>query len=277
MIEIEAAGLTDIGRVRENNEDAYFIDEVNRFYLVADGMGGHQAGEIASGLVVATIQELLRTPPDDSEPYDHLLSPAANTLAALVRAANTAVYEKSREHEKYRGMGSTLAAVLYTDTTAIVANVGDSPVYLVRGQNIEPLSVTHTVAAELGRTHSAQLKNLSEKVQHMLTRAIGIEPEVVPDICELQCFHGDIFVLCSDGLSNKVSPPEIADIVTAAPPGVACRELVNLANQRGGEDNITVIILKITEPTFLRTWVHRVSALFKKAAGLFQANKNRNP
>lgn len=264
MIKIESAGLTDIGRVREANEDAYLIDDTHRLYLVADGMGGHRAGEIASGLVVTTFQHLLDNPSPDIGRCDTTLSPQANQLAFLVHAANRTVYERSREVEEYRGMGSTLAAVLCTDTTFIAANVGDSPIYLVRGKTIEPLSVTHTVAAELGATHPERLNNLSERIQHMLTRAIGIGPDVAPDICELQSFHGDILVLCSDGLSNKVSPSEIFDITTSEKPATACRLLVDLANQRGGEDNITVIVLKIKDMRQQRSLLQRLGTYAKK-------------
>ncbi|MCX8043544.1 MAG: protein phosphatase 2C domain-containing protein [Desulfobacterota bacterium] len=264
MIQVEAAGLSDVGRIRENNEDAYLIDEVNRLYLVADGMGGHQAGEVASNLVITTFQRLLQHPLSETEAQDNLLSPEANRLAALIHAANKAVYEKSLERDEYRGMGSTLAAVYYTDATFIVANVGDSPVYLVRGRSIEPLSVTHTVAAEFGATHPERLHQLPEKVQHMLTRAIGIGPEIVPDICELQGFKGDIIVLCSDGLSNKVSLEEIAEIAGAEPPAAACRRLVTLANQRGGEDNITVIILKIKDTQQRCSLLQRLGTYAKK-------------
>lgn len=257
---IESAGLTDVGRVREGNEDAYLIDDTHRLYLVADGMGGHRAGEIASNLVVTTFQRLLDNPPPDIGTFDTMLSPQANQLAFFVQTANRIVYERSQNVQEYNGMGSTLAAVMCTESTFIAANVGDSPIYLVRGKTIEPLSVTHTVAAELRATHPERLNNLSERVQHMLTRAIGIGPEVVPDICELQSFPGDILVLCSDGLSNKVSSTEILDITTSEKPAPACRLLVDLANRRGGEDNITVIVLKVADLNLRRGALQRLVA-----------------
>jgi protein phosphatase len=276
MMHVEAAGLTDVGKKREGNEDSYFLDEANRLYVVADGMGGHQAGEVASGLVAATLQTLVRDDAADAEQdgYDTMLSPQANQLAAWVRAANRAVYKKSRERDDYRGMGSTLAAVYYTDETFIVANVGDSPVLLVRDNTIEPLSVTHTVAAELGASNPEKLKQLDEKVQHMLTRAIGVGADVVPDVCELQCFKGDSIIICSDGLSNKVTAAEMAAIVTAAAPAAACRTLVDLANQRGGEDNITVIVLKVTALDARPSLLLRVFEKLKLTAGKLFNKKN---
>ena len=275
MIHIEAAGLSDLGRIREGNEDAYLIDEARQLYLVADGMGGHQAGEVASGLVVETFRRFLQNGGADPEPYDRMLSPDANRIAAWVRSANRAVYEKSLERAEYRGMGSTLAAVAYTDSTFIVANVGDSPVYLIRNRAIEPLSVTHTVAAELGATHPDRLRYLDPKVQHMLTRAIGVGPAVEPDICELQCFRGDIVVLCSDGLSNKVSPDELAAIAAAAPPAQACRTLVDLANERGGEDNITVIVLNVIKQNLPQNRLLRFVALLQQTIRGITARKQQ--
>jgi len=275
MIHVEAAGLTDVGKKREGNEDSYFLDEANQLYVVADGMGGHQAGEVASGLVVATIQSLVSDDAEDADSYDTMLSPHANRLAAWVRAANKAVYEKSRAREDYRGMGSTLAAVYYTDTTFIAANVGDSPVFLVRDGSIEPLSVTHTVAAELSVSNPEKLKQLDEKIQHMLTRAIGVGADVTPDVCELQCFRGDIIIICSDGLSNKVPAAEMADIVSGATPEAACRTFVDLANQRGGEDNITVIVLKVAALDARQSLPLRFFEKLKLIAGGF-FNKKAN-
>lgn len=275
MIHVEAAGLTDVGKKREGNEDSYFLDEANHLYVVADGMGGHQAGEVASGLVVATIQSLVSDDAEDADGYDTMLSPQANRLAAWVRAANKTVYEKSREREDYRGMGSTLAAVYYTDTTFIAANVGDSPVFLVRDGSIEPLSVTHTVAAELSLSNPEKLKQLDEKIRHMLTRAIGVGAEVTPDVCELQCFKGDIIIICSDGLSNKVPADEMADIVSNATPEAACRTFVDLANQRGGEDNITVIVLKVMGLDIRQSLLLRFFEKLKLIAGGF-FNKKTN-
>lgn len=247
MVHIEAAGLTDVGKKREGNEDAYFLDDTNRLYVVADGMGGHQAGEVASGIVIEIIKKLIEEGEEKTiAEFDARLSAHANHLVSCIRAANRAVYSRAREREEYRGMGSTLAAVYYTDSTFIAANVGDSPIYLVRDGNIEPLSVAHTVAAELAVSNPERLKTLDEKIQHMLTRAMGVNEEVNADVCETQCFKGDCIIICSDGLSNKVSPQEMALVVSQNAPETACRIFIDLANERGGEDNITVIVLRAT-------------------------------
>jgi len=245
MVQIEAAGLTDVGKKRDGNEDAFLIDEANQLYVVADGMGGHQAGEVASSLVIETIKDFMSADAERTiSSFDEQLSSDANHLATCIKAANRAVYEKAHASDEYRGMGSTLAAVYYTDSTLIAANVGDSPIFLVRDGSIEPLYVPHTVASEMAAQHPERLKTLDEKILHMLTRAMGVTDEVNADVCETQCFKDDILILCSDGLSNKVTPEEMARIAGSSSPAEACRIFVDLANERGGEDNITVIVLK---------------------------------
>lgn len=247
MIHVQTAGLTDVGKKRDGNEDAYFIDDARQLYVVADGMGGHLAGEVASGLVVEMLKSFFERGDGASITIgDNALSPDANQLAQGIREANKAVRDRSQSSSEYRGMGSTLAAAYFTDRTAIVANVGDSPIYLVHDGTIELVSVMHTVAAEIAATRPERMHMIDENILHMLTRAMGSADDVASDISELQCFKNDVFVLCSDGLSNKVTMDEIARCVTERSPQDACRYLVDVANERGGEDNITAVIIKVT-------------------------------
>ena len=153
----------------------------------------------------------------------------------------------SNNRASYEGMGSTVSAVLFTDDTVIATNVGDSPIYLIRNDSIQNLAVTHTVLAEQLALHPEAGHQLGGKFSHMLTRAMGIERTVEPDACELPCFPGDILVLASDGLSDMLAPEEVRRVVQAHRPAVACRKLVDMANERGGDDNITVIVLKIKQ------------------------------
>ncbi|HID29759.1 MAG TPA: serine/threonine-protein phosphatase, partial [Desulfobacterales bacterium] len=139
----------------------------------------------------------------------------------------------------------TVSAVYFTDETLMAANVGDSPIYLVHDGSIELLSVPHTVIAEQAALDPDGAERLGVQFRHMLTRAIGIEEMVKPDICEIQCFRGDVLVISSDGLSDKVSSEEILGVVNEEQPDSACRVLVDLANERGGDDNVTVIVVKI--------------------------------
>ena len=251
MYLIESAGLTDVGRRRKNNEDALFMDDKQQLYVVADGMGGHQAGEVASGIVVETLWDYIKRFKNDRVEVEELadqddsLSKEANRLLAGIYLANKSVYQTAQEKEDYRGMGSTVSSVYFTDNTLIAANVGDSPIYLVHDGSIEQLSVPHTVLAEQAALDPEGAKQLGDEFKHMLTRAIGVDENVKADISEIQCFKGDILVISSDGLTEFVDKEEIHEVVKREKPEKACRKLVDMANDRGGKDNITVIVLKV--------------------------------
>ncbi|MFZ7125731.1 MAG: protein phosphatase 2C domain-containing protein [Desulfobacterales bacterium] len=267
---IEAAALTDVGRVRSQNQDAFLIDPQIRLYAVADGMGGHRAGEVASAMVVDALQRYFRESRSETllssgaSTEDQTLSEPANRVQAAVHHANRAVFEASRADEKCRGMGSTIAAVWFDSGTAIAANVGDSPIFLLHDGAIERLSVPHTVEEEERHRNPEISESPDHPFRHMLTRGMGVDPVVDADICEVQCFSGDRMVLCSDGLSNHVSPEEILDIVVSAPAESACAHLLNLANERGGEDNITVMILTVVgPPTLAGGWMARLDHVRK--------------
>ncbi|MDX2502556.1 MAG: protein phosphatase 2C domain-containing protein [Deltaproteobacteria bacterium] len=250
MIVIESAGITDRGKKRQGNEDSLFVEDSLGLYVVADGMGGHQAGEVASRLVVDTIGDYIknrRESADNGNPIngDETLSPEANRLMSGIHLSNKAVHEAARSNSSYRGMGSTVSAVYFTDGTFIAANVGDSPIYLIRDGRINLLSVPHTVLAEQTALDPENAARLGKEFRHVLTRAMGTEESVIADIYEIQCFKDDILVISSDGLSDKASPEEIQQLVDGNGSDAACRRLVDLANHRGGDDNITAIVLKV--------------------------------
>jgi protein phosphatase len=250
MVAIESAGLTDVGKKRTANEDAFYLDDNQHLYVVADGMGGHRAGEVASELVINTIRDYMKRfqkeeRPEELEDIDETLSKEANRLLAGIRLANQGVHHVARSKRSYHGMGSTVSAAYFTDDTLITANVGDSPIYLVHNGQIELLSVTHNVITEQAAIDPEAARQIGKQYQHLLTRAVGIEEAVKPDSCELQFFQGDIVVISSDGLSDKVNPQEILKVVTRERPDKACRTLIEMANHRGGDDNITVIALRV--------------------------------
>jgi protein phosphatase len=252
MVVVESAGITDVGKRRKGNEDALFMDDDSGLYLVSDGMGGHRAGEVASEMVVETIRDFLARPAEDlptgaSRAGSDSLSPTASRVLAAIQQANRKVYEAAQSKESYRGMGATVSAAVLTDKTLIAANVGDSPIYLIHDGAIELLSVTHNVVSEQAALNPAAADRLGEDVKYLLTRAMGIEATVEPDICELPFFRGDAVVISSDGLSDLVSPEEIMEVAASLPADRACRKLVDMANRRAGHDNITVIILNIKE------------------------------
>ena len=273
MVDIESAGITDVGMKREGNEDSLFLDKTRHLYIVADGMGGHQAGEVASALVVETIRDYMKRfsegeAVEELADADASLSKEANRLLAGIRLANQAVHDVAKSNPAYHGMGATVSAVYFTDDSLIVANVGDSPVYLVHDGNIELLSVIHNVITEQMAINPEAAMTIGLQYRHMLTRAMGIEETVEPDICEIQYFKGDMVVISSDGLTDKVNPEEILDTLKRESTEKACQSLVDLANERGGDDNITVITLKVKsiqngKGGILR-WLSRLLFPFKK-------------
>lgn len=267
MIEIESAGITDIGRKRKGNEDALFLDDALGLYLVADGMGGHRAGEIASQLVVQTISEyILKSKNNGGEVInlDRGLSLEANRLLSGIRLSNKVVHAASLDNEACRGMGSTISAVYFTEGTLIVANVGDSPIYLIRDGQIKLLSVLHTVLAEQAAMNPGNAEKLGLEFRHVLTRAMGTEESVRADIYELPCFKDDILVISSDGLSDKASPEEILRLVDQNGLDTACQRLVKLANDRGGDDNVTTIVLKVKTIKYNRLNLSRLKAIVSR-------------
>jgi len=250
MIDIESSGITDIGRRREQNEDSLFCDDSMGLYVVADGMGGHQAGEVASKLVVETIRDYIDQNQDDQQPEnlvdtDEKLSKEAQRLLASIHLSNRVVHQTALDNEDYKGMGSTVSAVYFTENTFIVANVGDSLVYLIRDGKIELLSVPHTLVAEQAALDPENAELLWSDFKHVLTRAMGVDEFVKADINELPFYKEDIIVISSDGLTDKATPEEILEVVYNQRSDQACQGLVDLANERGGEDNITAIVLKV--------------------------------
>jgi len=268
MVIIESDGITDRGKKRKGNEDDLFLDDALGLYVVADGMGGHRAGEIASKMVVETISKYVKKSEGnvDNEQTvndDETLSREANRLLAGIHLSNKVVHEASLANSSYRGMGSTVSAVYFTDTTLIAANVGDSPIYLIRDDKIMLLSVPHTVLAEQAALNPENAEKLGMEFRHVLTRAMGTEESVIADIHEIQCFKDDIIVISSDGLSDKASPEEILELVNNNRLNSACRRLVRLANDRGGDDNVTTIVLKVKMVKNTRKKIKHFMALVK--------------
>jgi protein phosphatase len=269
MIIVESASITDRGKKRKANEDALILEDALGLYVVADGMGGHRAGEVASRLVVKTIGEYIKTSmgkDDRNQPadFDATLSHEANRLIGGIRMSNQVVYEASSANKSYRGMGSTVSAVYLTDSTLVAANVGDSPIYLIRDGKIKLLSVPHTYLAEQKSLNPEHADNLGMEFKHVLTRAVGTEKFVKADIYEIQCFKDDIIVISSDGLNDKVSADEIQEMACNLKPAAACQELVKLANDRGGDDNITVIVLNVKLVKNSQRKINRLLALVKR-------------
>jgi PPM family protein phosphatase len=229
---------TDVGRTRSGNEDSYFCGRT--VFAVADGLGGHQGGEVASAAAVEPLAAL------DGRGFGDAAA-AAEALAGAIREANAAILERAAGDPGLWGMGTTLTAAALAGAGQLqLAHVGDSRAYLLRDGALEQLTVDHTVVGELvrrGRLTPEQAAIHPER--SILTRAVGLDPTVpvdLPDPLELRA--GDRVLLCSDGLTEAVGDPDIATILaTAADGAAACRSLIDAANAAGGPDNITVVLL----------------------------------
>ncbi len=250
--QMKAAGQTNGGMVRENNEDAFFLAPEKGLLVVADGMGGHASGEVASRMAVDVIRNYFDGPATDGKPpligtYDDAFTETANQLGSAVRLANMAVCEAARGNAPLHGMGTTIVCALLHDRTLSIAHVGDSRLYLIRSGDIEQLTDDHSVVAEQVKREliSPDVTEESE-IKNLLTRALGAEAEVKVDLNELNLLDGDALLLCTDGLTNMVRDEEILSVVLdGRDPSAAGQRLIELANKGGGKDNITAIVAYI--------------------------------
>jgi len=255
MLEIKASGITDVGLKREGNEDSYSVEDSLGLYIVADGMGGHLAGEVASQIAVDLINKSFRrwvernTP--DTDLYgtpDDTVSLKGNYIVSSIRLANRVVYELAMEYEQYHGMGSTVTALLVTPTRVIAANVGDSRIYLIRDGHIERLSKDHTIVSEQVKQGAmTEEEAATSPLKHILTRNLGSSEEVEPEVFELQPSNNDKFILCSDGLTDLVSDEELREMCqNEEDPDQLCHRLLDKVLKRGAHDNTTIISVFLT-------------------------------
>ncbi len=252
-MKILSSGGTDPGKKRANNEDAWLVNDAQGLYAVADGVGGSEAGEVASRIAVETLAEAMpdllgdkdRTPPSEVR-SDDVPEPAAFRHA--VTLANRNIREEAVKNPARGGMGTTLTALLLTRKRAFLAHIGDSRAYRLRGGTLAQLTNDHSVVAEqvrAGLLTPAQARTSPNR--HMITRALGIDREAAPDLMEHQVQSGDAFLLCSDGLTEMVSDRELAKMLGSSEPRQAVRSLIDAANKAGGVDNITAVVVKVLE------------------------------
>jgi PPM family protein phosphatase len=249
--EIEFGAQSDTGCVRENNEDTFRTAPELSLFVLCDGMGGLEAGEVASRMAADAVLEHCREA--EAKPSLPLIGEriegvdgASNRLASAVRAANEAVYRAAHDGNGFQSMGSTIVAVRFTGERVSVAHVGDSRVYRLRGENFQQLTQDHSFVAEQVREGKMTVEEAgSSTMQNVLVRALGIDPTVKVDVSEEPAVEGDTILLCSDGLTRELSDAQIAAVLgesSDARKAAAC--LVNLAKQAGGGDNVTVIVLR---------------------------------
>jgi protein phosphatase len=267
-VQIVSGGLTDVGRVRANNEDSFRILDPLHLFVLSDGMGGEAHGEIASSMAVETIANYCANEKEDSgaalagAPGNHWAE-KTKRLQNAVHLANLKIFQSAQKNPEQRGMGATLTAAWFDGGRLSVAHVGDSRAYLLRGGALQQLTNDHSLVAEQVRRGiiTPQEAEASD-MQSVLLRALGAHSDVEVDVDEVAIYPRDVLLLCSDGLSRMVTEPEIAGTMQAETnPTSAARKLIELANERGGIDNVTVIVARFQEePKSWFSWLRRGSA-----------------
>lgn len=258
-MKIVSCGITDIGRKRQRNEDSYLVNDKIGLYIVADGMGGHAGGEFASKIAVSTVEEIIRgedrvksnVPTQsylDANEQSNVEGLEQERLKDAINRAGNMIVRRAFEDPELKGMGTTSTVMFISNERAYIAHVGDSRAYCVREGEIIQITEDHSlvheqlksglITEEEAKTH--QLKNI-------ITRSVGVQEEVEVDTVVWKIQVGDSYLLCSDGLSNMMQDEEMQELISKNDVEQGARELVDLANQRGGEDNITLILLKVLE------------------------------
>jgi len=254
-MKITYQAITDVGRKRKGNEDSLFLNPDQNLFVVADGMGGHAAGEVASKIAVDAINEFVCLTSGDQEitwPFglDENMSYDGNRLKTAVRFANRKVLEATKQKTEYEGMATTVAAALVDGETVNLAHVGDSRIYMIRDSILTQLTSDHSwvneqiqsgvISADQARSHP---------LRNVVTRALGGKADLLVDMQVQTMRSGDVLLLCSDGLTTMIPDEEIARVLNEHDGDIehAANALVDAANARGGEDNITVMLLKFEE------------------------------
>ena len=253
-VTLDAVLVTDVGVVRDHNEDSAHVDESREFFIVADGMGGHAAGEVASAMAVETVKNTVSEQRALIEsfarnPSDGGRREIVQLLQNAVLAAHQAVFQRGNRESDKQGMGTTLDVVLIAGHEAFVAHVGDSRTYLIRDGRAAQITTDHTVAEVLVIEGKLSIEEAQvSPLRTILVNAIGVSPDVGVEMAHLQLRKGDRILLCSDGLHDYfVAEQEIADKLSEADPGKALGEMVELAKERGGHDNITGVVIDVVE------------------------------
>jgi serine/threonine protein phosphatase PrpC len=252
FVQIESGGVSDVGRLRANNEDCFRIVAPLQLFVLSDGMGGEAHGEVASALAVETVTKYClegrenHAAPLFGEPQTNLNEPTRR-LASAVHLANKKIFDSAEAHPELRGMGATLTAAWIEGVKLSIAHVGDSRAYLLRGGTLLQLTSDHSLVAEQVRRGIITAAEAEEsQMQSVLIRALGAQPDVEVDAEEHTLFARDVLILCSDGLTRMVTEPEIAGTLQAETnPTKAAEKLVALANEYGGADNVTVIVVRL--------------------------------
>ena len=252
------AGLTDVGMARDHNEDDLYLSEGNEpLCIVADGMGGHNSGEVASAMAIRAIVDYYReTIPKESDGYGQTVVNGEeidlnqHRLTEALKTANRVVFEAAEGEEAFDGMGTTIVSGYFTERGLYMAHIGDSRAYRFRDGQLEQLTPDHSLANEYVRMGILAKEDVEFfPYKNVITRACGLAAEVEVDTSFMEYVPGDVYVLCTDGLTDMVSDEVIVEILEEeSDVESACRQLVERANENGGNDNITVILAEVDEP-----------------------------
>jgi serine/threonine protein phosphatase PrpC len=245
---LTAVGLSDIGLVRHNNEDVWELFPKWNFYILADGMGGHQAGEVAAKEAVRQLSKLIEKqidPHDDTLEIDE----ARRIILEAIEEVNSHIFKLGRKDPELRGMGTTLCCLLFHPKGVIYAHVGDSRIYRLRGKKLFQMTKDDSLLRELmdqGQLNAQQAADFAYK--NIITKAIGTEPHVQPSARLADIMDQDIYLMCTDGLSDPLSKPEMEEIMNVKRPlKETAQTLIDAAKEKGGNDNITVVLIKVQE------------------------------
>lgn len=250
-----ASGLTDVGLQRDHNEDSYAVLSEYDLFIVADGMGGHRAGDVASRLATESIAEFFRSTAQEDATwpfhFDTSLSEDENRLVTGIRVANRRIFERSIRSRDCAGMGTTIVGALYSRRKhrLFVGHVGDSRAYRVRGKVIQQLTRDHSLINDyLMAMPDLTEEQRAELPKNVITRALGMQDSVAVDLVSDEPQLGDVYLLCSDGLSGMLTDDEIQGVVDSSTDTIEiCRRLITKANEHGGEDNITALVVRFEE------------------------------
>jgi serine/threonine protein phosphatase PrpC len=260
---IQAAGSTDIGLVRKNNEDNFGYDLRHGVFVVCDGMGGQQAGELASKIAVDTVLDHFRqdhsTAPVGGAGFEGV-SPRAVSLATAIQLANQTIHESGATDPSHAGMGSTIVAVAVEGNLFSVANVGDSRVYLIRKNDVVQLTNDHSLVMEQVRRGLMTMEEAEQsKMQNVIVRALGTDDTVEPDLADHEFNSEDVLLLCSDGMSRYVKDEKMAEAVNQDSLEKACTDLIEAAKSGGSDDNITCLLIRAVHPSWKDRFLGRLS------------------
>lgn len=267
---LEIVTRSEPGMVRTNNEDAVMANPASGFAVLADGMGGYNAGEVASGMATALLGEELeksfqKREPSDKEPSGRFW--AEVVLETEMARVNASIYQAAQSQPQYAGMGTTLVVGVFHDDKVTVGHIGDSRLYRLRGEDFQQITRDHSLLQEQidsGLITAEQARHSQNK--NLVTRAVGIDPEVAAEIHNHEVFPGDVYLFCSDGLNDMVEDDEIAMTLGALSANLelCATQLIQMANDNGGRDNVSVILVKVKgEYPAARGWWSHLMAWFK--------------